>query len=614
MKRTSPTYSGNRAVIYCRKSTEDPRKNGDGGDKESRSIEMQLANARSYAEANGLKIVAEYVDDNISGATISREGFDRMLAGIGIVDGKRERRAPDPAAREFDVLICRNQSRLIRNADHALRVIRQIVSAGVDIAYYQDRQIINKDNFNELMIGMQGHVDNEPRRKASKDAREGLDERAKLGRNCGGTCFGYTNVKHWRKDSSGQPVHDYTEYAINKAEAKVVRQIFEMYAAGYGPRVIAKTANGDPRYRAESRKFFNGQRPPKPIVGKRGSGSWAPTAIHDMLRNERYVGVLVYGRMKNERDEEGSKYRVKQADKSTIIRVEVPELRIVDRDLWDRTQKRINGMRQAYLRHESRDGTLAYGKAETGRYSRYLASGWFKCPECGASIIAHRMSTGSGHRRKMSGFYVCSANNKRGSTICSNNIRIPMQELDDLLLSIIERDVLTPERAERALKRAYELAKQRVKKDPGLRRKLEAEIATKTKQQANLRTLAEHNLDDPQAVVDRINELGREIERTRLELQGLPEEQFDTKKLAEANARMLERIGRFREMTKDRRNVPLVRQLLRHALGLHDLKLEIIRDGGRRTYAISGKALVSTRPLRRESVASPRGFEPLLPP
>ena len=86
------------------------------------------------------------------------------------------------------------------------------------------------------------------------------------------------------------------------------------------------------------------------------------------------------------------------------------------------------------------------------------------------------------------------------------------------------------------------------------------------------------------------------------------------KKLAEVSARMVERLAHFREMARDRRNVPVLRQLLRHALRIHDLNLVPTIEDGRKTYAINGKAWVSTRPIRREQLASPRGFEPRLPP
>ncbi|MGH8738998.1 MAG: recombinase zinc beta ribbon domain-containing protein [Burkholderiales bacterium] len=387
-----------------------------------------------------------------------------------------------------------------------------------------------------------------------------------------------------------------------------------MYCDGFGPRVIAKCMNGDPRYRAESRKYFNGQRPPKPAVGKRGSGSWAPTAIRDMLRNPRYRGELVFGRMQTQYDEDGREYRIKQAVKGKIISTIVKDLRTIPEPLWEAAQKRIKGMAAAYMRDEAKNGALKYGKPETGRHSPYLLSGIFACPECGGSLIAHRMSMGAGKTRRLVAHYVCSANNKRGETICKNNARVPQAELDAKLMAYIEDHVLTPERAAAAFKKAVEDGKRRVHKDPGLRAKLDAQMVRLTREKANLTALSAQKLDDPEAVADQINERHREIERIKLELAGLPEARYDENKLEEKKARMLERLRRFRDTAKDRRNIPLLRQFLRLAISIHKLKLVPIVEHERRTYDIGGWAKVSTAPIRRESVASPRGFEPRLPP
>jgi hypothetical protein len=55
------------------------------------------------------------------------------------------------------------------------------------------------------------------------------------------------------------------------------------------------------------------------------------------------------------------------------------------------------------------------------------------------------MSLGSGQRRKLVGHYVCSWNNKRGSTVCRNNWRVPQDDFEEKVLRIIGRDVLEPE-------------------------------------------------------------------------------------------------------------------------------------------------------------------------
>jgi hypothetical protein len=179
--------------------------------------------------------------------------------------------------------------------------------------------------------------------------------------------------------------------------------------------------------------------------------------------------------------------------------------------------------------------------------------------------------------------------------------------LDEKVLGMIEREVLTPERVRMALKKAEADAKARLRKDPDAKRKLEAQIKTLTRQKDNLIAVQAH-LDDPQAVAEQINDRLEQIKRLQIDLDTLPG-QHDPRRFAETQARMIERIGKFRELMQDRKNAPLARQVLRKALK-EPLKCIPILLGGRKEYAIGRNFFI----LGREPVASPTGFEPVLPP
>ena len=74
-----------RAAIYVRLSKED----GDSfsfGKNESNSITNQKSILKKYADDNGFRNTAFYVDDGVSGTTWEREGFKAMMADIE--DGK----------------------------------------------------------------------------------------------------------------------------------------------------------------------------------------------------------------------------------------------------------------------------------------------------------------------------------------------------------------------------------------------------------------------------------------------------------------------------------------------------------------------------------------------
>ncbi len=102
---------------------------------------------------------------------------------------------------------------------------------------------------------------------------------------------------------------------IDEAQAEVVRRIFRMYLEGWlGLKQTAIT--------------LNNERIPPPNAGKRGTGSWSPGAIREMLRNDRYRGVYIHGRIKRVR--RGGKRVAVAAAAEDIITIDLPEWRIVD--------------------------------------------------------------------------------------------------------------------------------------------------------------------------------------------------------------------------------------------------------------------------------------------
>jgi site-specific DNA recombinase len=246
------------------------------------------------------------------------------------------------------------------------------------------------------------------RKQARKRTLRALREKARNGYATGGDCFGYTRVR----------CEGWVEYRINEEEAEVVRRIFRMYAAGHGPVAIAKALNGDLDYKEESKKFFNGERPEK---------SWAPSAIHAMLRNERYAGVLVYGRVKRGKyRDDGVQDRKPQRDAEAIFRAERPELRIVPAELWSAVQKRIAAEREAYL--ASTNGN-PFGRPDVARAGRYLLSGLIRCGTCGGSMTANVQHSGRKARKRLV-IVLCNRRNSRGKTACSNSLRIREEALN----------------------------------------------------------------------------------------------------------------------------------------------------------------------------------------
>jgi hypothetical protein len=144
-----------------------------------------------------------------------------------------------------------------------------------------------------------------------------------------------------------------------------------------------------------------------------------------MLRNERYRGILIWGRRaKTYRG--GTKVRLARPA-AECVRVERPDLRLVSDDLWNAVQARIG--------HKVRMGR----KSSRGAAPKYLLSGFSKCGVCGG-----RMQVGNGKASHTAiKVYSCAYHRERGT--CDNSLRRPVDAVDAVVLDWIARKVLDEE-------------------------------------------------------------------------------------------------------------------------------------------------------------------------
>ena len=163
----------------------------------------------------------------------------------------------------------------------------------------------------------------------AQKTHRGLRGRIEAGKSAGGRCYGYDVVR--RTDERGEIVRG--ERAINPDEAAVVQRIFGMFAAGASPIAIAKTLNE------------------KGIPGPSGR-AWRDTTIRGhalrstgILRNELYIGRLVWNRLTFIRNPATGRRVSRMNAGVQLIAHDVPALRIIDQELWDRVQARLASIR-----------------------------------------------------------------------------------------------------------------------------------------------------------------------------------------------------------------------------------------------------------------------------
>jgi site-specific DNA recombinase len=380
-----------RCAVYARYST----------DRQSpASIVDQVRKCREYAVARGWEVLEAhlYADEAVSGASTNRASLQTLLAA-----------AINPT-HPFDCILIDDSSRLTRKLADALNLYERLAFAGIRVvAVSQD---VDTDSPQaELLIGVQGLIDAVYWRELAQKTHRGMTGLALRGLHTGGRCFGYRSVK----DAEGG-----AHLEINENEAIVVRRIFRLYSdSGLWLKKIAHRLN-------------EGHVPsPQPQKG-RVSRSWCVSSVRHILLNQKYAGQILWNTRRKVRTPGTGKSVFRARPESEWVRLDAPQLRIIDHELFARVAARFGTVRRVF----SRDGNggLAIGP------KKYLFSGILKCGECGGSVVLV-----CGRGRHGADRYGCSLHNQRGESICRNGLLVRRDELEESLLRGLSESVLRPE-------------------------------------------------------------------------------------------------------------------------------------------------------------------------
>jgi len=370
-----------RAVLYARKSQENEA-----------AIETQLDNAKAFAESKGWAVVQCYSDDGYSGASFGTERpqFTAMLAAA--------------KAQAFNVVVTMAVDRLGREAFRTNMALLELAESGVAVYTYADGQQVRLSTpIEKQMVSMRNYAAEDFRQQIADKTREKLLALARAGHATGTRTYGYDLVR----------VDGHVERRINPTEAKVVVQVFTLAASGLGNRRIVDTLANTP------------------APGKKG---WSKTVIKVMLSNRLYVGEVVFGRSRSAATGGSATKRVRS--EPALVK-DMPSLRIVSDDLWNRVQRRQAATLARFSPHRSTDGKL-HGRPEAGLLSPHLLNGFAVCGCCGGSLSFQS----KGNRTKA---YYCTRRVTRGTASCTNNKGVPEAALDAAVIEALHKLVADPE-------------------------------------------------------------------------------------------------------------------------------------------------------------------------
>jgi site-specific DNA recombinase len=173
-----------------------------------------------------------------------------------------------------------------------------------------------------MLVTVHGLVDSLYVRELAKKIHRGMEGLALRGLHTGGRTFGYETAA---LAGVGKKL------VINPAEAEIVRRIFELSAGGQSLKRIARMLNAEHVQSPRARK-------------DRVGGEWCPTAIREMLKNELYVGNVLWNRFKFVKVPGTNKRRRRMRPESEWMRSENPELAIVSNELWTAIRNRFESL------------------------------------------------------------------------------------------------------------------------------------------------------------------------------------------------------------------------------------------------------------------------------
>ena len=379
-----------KSVIYARFSSERQR---------ATSIEDQVVLCREAALRFHCDVSLDRVfsDAEMSGAVEQRPGYLALMAAA--------------KAGEFEAILVESQDRLWRDQGemhHALKRLKFwgirifAVTAGIDLT----------EKTGSLLASVVGWKDEVFLQDLIDKTRRGMVGQIRRGLCAGGRAYGYQS----------EPVLDEARQVvgcrrvIDPVESDVVRRIFALYDQGMAPKAIAHRLN-------EKRVP-----PPRPRRGRKSQG-WTWTTINGspkkgigILNNPLYVGRLVWNRSRKMRDPDTGKRVMRLRPPEEWITTNVPELRIIPEELWERVQERRSGRRH-----------IIRGNMQ-GRHMKYLFSGLLVCGDCGS---AYTIDSGK--------YYGCATHRNRGPAVCQNNRQVHRIRLEEALIRLVFEDVFSPQ-------------------------------------------------------------------------------------------------------------------------------------------------------------------------
>lgn len=439
-----------RVTFYARVSSEK--------DEQLNSLDNQISYYTNLiGENKNWEYVPGYIDEGLSGmSTAKRENFHRMI--------------DDAKAGRFDLVITKEITRFARNTLDSIKYTRELLSCGVGV-FFQNDNINTLDEDSELRLTIMSGIAQDELRKLSSRIKFGHQQAIKNNVVLGNSrIFGYD-----KKDK---------RLVINEGEAKMVRELFELYATDeYSMKQL------------EDLFWQKGYR-------NRNGNKIAHSTMSNTISNPKYKGYYVGNKVKIV-DMFTKKQHFLPPEEWVMFKDESGEIvpAIVSEELWERAN--------AVLARRSRDVKNRQNKCN----HQNLLTGKLYCTHCGAAYYRRDSRDKNGN---VNSKWVCSGKIKNGADSCPS-FPIYEDELKPILFDVFRETAPVAENLIESyieMYRTLDSDAELVRKTEEIKKQLELEEKKKSK-------LLEYNVNGDITDKDYIkmnNECKKKIEELETEL------------------------------------------------------------------------------------------------
>ena len=401
-----------RVAVYARVSTARQADN-------DISIPDQLAQARRYCDTKRWTVIREFIDAGVSARDDKRPDLQRMI----------DMACTDPSP--FDVVLVHSQSRFFRDAVSYGLYKRKLEKHGVLlVSMTQDFGEGPSAEFAETVIAAADALSSA---ENAKHTSRSMIENARQGFwNGSRPPFGYRTID---AEKRGQKIKKRLE--TEEREAAIVRQIFKLFLEGDGTRgplgikEIAAWLNRHGFRNKTGNQFFT-------------------SCVHRILTRQTYSGLHHYNRIDSRRQ--------KPRTKDEWIAVQVPA--IISATDFNRVQALLHARRP----------NVTPPRITT---SEVLLTGLARCESCGGALM---LRTGTGKSGTTYRYYACARSHLKGRVACDSPVSIPERHLDDLVITALTGQLLTPDRLAALLRKAIAHRKANATGDQAKRTALRKEL------------------------------------------------------------------------------------------------------------------------------------------